>query len=460
MKAGFSEFDITPRVGVQLFGFGPFINRVSTGIRDPLGARAAVLEDDKGRRCVIIGCDLGCIAAEYVSIIRQEICRAIPGVDPEDILVCCSHTHSGPTVSDRDRGWGAPDLPYVEILPYKIAQAAIDAFAKLEEVRLSAARVPCRHIGANRVYDNGDKTVLAEALKDDWEPEHPELTDTEAVIIRCDDMQGKLKGFFASFGCHPVVCCEKTHQIHGDYPGVAIHMLMREFPGSVGIFLQGAQGDVNTGCVHQPDQDSMLALDVFAARFANAVRNGLEQAENQPFDGCIDSCSFVIDCEVRASYDLEFLLEKEKEFAAVLHRPDADDAGYNERIAAVKLPGVRRMLSDMRSGGKPVIKSEIHALRIGPVELLGAPFEIMQAIKNETLEKVSAPIPLVVSFANGYNSYAPDRQQLAKTSGYAAYTAPFIIGQWPFARVHDELVEAFQKADKKLFPKLNNKGGC
>ena len=48
MKAGFSEFDITPRVGVQLFGFGPFINRVSTGIRDPLGARAAVLEDDKG----------------------------------------------------------------------------------------------------------------------------------------------------------------------------------------------------------------------------------------------------------------------------------------------------------------------------------------------------------------------------------------------------------------------------
>ena len=53
-----------------------------------------------------------------------------------------------------------------------------------------------------------------------------------------------------------------------------------------------------------------------------------------------------------------------------------------------------------------------------------------------------------------------DREQLAKTSGYAAYTAPFIIGQWPFARVHDELVEAFQKADKKLFPKLNNEGGC
>ena len=58
-----------------------------------------------------------------------------------------------------------------------------------------------------------------------------------------------------------------------------MHNLMREFPGSIGLFLQGAQGDVNSGCVYKPEQEALLALDVFAARFANAVRNGLQQAE-------------------------------------------------------------------------------------------------------------------------------------------------------------------------------------
>ena len=46
----------------------------------------------------------------------------------------------------------------------------------------------------------------------------------------------------------------------------------REFPGSVWGFLQGAEGDVNSGCVHKPEPESLLALDVFAGRFFNAVR--------------------------------------------------------------------------------------------------------------------------------------------------------------------------------------------
>ena len=43
MKAGFAKFDITPRVGVSMAGFGPFLNRNSTFVRDRLEARAAAL---------------------------------------------------------------------------------------------------------------------------------------------------------------------------------------------------------------------------------------------------------------------------------------------------------------------------------------------------------------------------------------------------------------------------------
>ena len=57
MKAGFGKCDITPRVGVELYGFGPFLNRKSIGVRDILEARSAALECG-GHTVVIVSLDL------------------------------------------------------------------------------------------------------------------------------------------------------------------------------------------------------------------------------------------------------------------------------------------------------------------------------------------------------------------------------------------------------------------
>ena len=57
MQAGFCEVDITPRVGVGLAGFGPYLNRMSIAVRDPLKARAAALALGN-RRVVVVSCDL------------------------------------------------------------------------------------------------------------------------------------------------------------------------------------------------------------------------------------------------------------------------------------------------------------------------------------------------------------------------------------------------------------------
>ena len=40
MNAGFGKVEITPRVGVELCGFGPYLNRHSTRVVEPLYARA------------------------------------------------------------------------------------------------------------------------------------------------------------------------------------------------------------------------------------------------------------------------------------------------------------------------------------------------------------------------------------------------------------------------------------
>jgi hypothetical protein len=455
LKAGFAKYDITPRAGVSLYGFGPFLNRNAVGVRDYLEARAAALALG-GKRALIIGCDLCTLQAETCAQIRDIIIAQVPGLAKQDIMISTSHTHSGPATVFSDRGWGAPDAPYMEILPYKIAQAGILAAQDLEPVTVSAALAPCRHIGLNRVYDR-DAPPLAEVLQEGWEPARPDLTDTECRVIRFDKRDGQMKGFMAYFGCHPVVCCQDNHFIHGDYPGVAIHNLMREFPGTTGIFLQGAQGDVNSGCVHKKENESLLALDVFAARFANAIRKGLAAATPLHIDQ-LASVSQSVDFSTRRDFSLEHLKELQAEFAKVLHTPLADDAAQEVRMATVYYLGVKKMIAQLESGEAPVVTAEVQGIRLGPLAYLGAPFEIMQAIKNETIAKLRSPMPMVMGLCNGAYGYAPDRQSLqeaiqsASSGGYAAAKVPLMLGRLPYANIHDELVTAFTQIDAQLFP--------
>ena len=121
-------------------------------------------------------------------------------------------------------------------------------------------------------------------LRETWRPAKPELTDTVCRVLAARSPAGRLRGFVSYFGCHPVTCCAATRYIHGDYCGVATNLLERENPGSTGLFIQGAQGDVNTCVVHKPEQESLLALDIIAGRYANAVRRGINAATPVPID--------------------------------------------------------------------------------------------------------------------------------------------------------------------------------
>ena len=447
MKAGFAKFDITPRVGVSMAGFGPFLNRNSTFVRDRLEARAAALEAGDGK-AIFISCDLTTLAPETARLAREIVAEKLPGFSPNEILVTATHTHSAPAVVLNNAGWGVPDLPYLQLLPYKIAQAGIDAWNNREEMTVSTARVPCRHIGLNRVYDI-DKPPLEEVLDENWEPAKPELTDTECQVIRFDDERGVLKGFMVNFGCHAVVCCQKCHYLHGDYPGIAIHGIMREYPGSVGLFLQGAEGDVNSGCVHKPEQESLLALDVFAGRFARAIRHGLAEAKPVESDEVMVASS-IVEFSTIENWTVEALLEKQREIDAVLNRADASDDDKDVRMNTVYRTGVEKLLKLLRSGEKTSITAGVYAVKMGPVEFLGAPFEIMQAIKNDTIAGAKAPIPLVLSLCNGAYGYAPDQHSIDQANSYAATSIPLMQGRFPYANIHRELVAAFLDLDRKL----------
>ena len=445
MKAGFSEVDITPRVGVGLCGFGPYLHRMSIGVRDPLKARAAAFEQG-GLKVVIVSCDLVGVTCEITERARSMV-SSKAGVPAESIMVHCTHTHSGPATL-ASSGWGDADAPYIEILPGRIAKACVQALEQLHEVDVFHAESPCEGVALNREYDK-DAPPLAECLREDWRPAKPELTDTKCQVIKFADKQGgKMSGFMAYFGCHPVVCCQTTRYIHGDFAGVAMNMLERENPGSIGLFLQGALGDVNTCVVHKPEKEAMLALDIIAARFANSVRSGLQSAKKIKTDPlkCVSEIRNFTLKDIPLGKIKETIAEKE----AIVYADGASDENGAVRMATVYLIPLRALAAKMERGEKVLeLPAEIQGVKIGPVSLLASPFEVMQAIKNDVVRAAKSEITLVVGPSNGELGYAPDRTSAAK-GGYAADVVPMILGRLPYRNMHDELVAALLETDHRL----------
>ena len=449
MRIGFAKNDITPRVGVELCGFGPFRCRHSIGVRDRLWARAMALESEDGDRFVVITCDLVGVSLDITARTRRILEKEadLPG---GHLMIACSHTHSGPTTGPYI-GWGAPDEPYVETLPRRLAKAAVAALATIREASLSYAEVPCEGIGLNREYDE-DAPPLDRVLAPGWRPEKPELTDTTCHVFRIDDREGKPMGFGSYFGCHPVVCCAANRFIHGDYPGVATNLIEREFgPDTVGLFFQGAQGDVNSCVVHKAEQESLLALDIIAGRYASAVRAGLEAA--RPVD---DETICAVRQPVtftRKPWDADKLRSMLSDVETRLDHPDVtDDAATensNVRMDLVYAIALRRLLARAKQGESLQPETEVFGLRIGPLSFLGSPFETFQAIKNDVKADARSDIPLVTSFVNDSVGYATDKTCAAR-GGYAQDMVPLICGQLPFADAHTELVQALLGVDAAL----------
>ena len=435
MKIGFGRTDVTPRIGVELSGFGPFVLRHSIGIRDRLWARAMAVEHG-GRRFVLVSCDLIGVPAAIVAEVRRLV-REACGLPEAAVMVHCTHTHSGPGIGSYT-GWGEPDLAYTELLPRRLAASCCAAVANLTEATVSHAEVPCEGIGLNREYDI-DAPPLEEVLRDDWRPAKPELTDTTCQVMGFRTASGKLAGFLSYFGCHPVVCCQVTRYVHGDYAGVATNMLERENPGSVGLFLQGAQGDVNSCVVHKPEAEALLALDVIASRYANSVREGLSAAKPMQTESIAwASKDFSFS---RKPLDIGYIKGELAQQEAVLQAPGATEVDDNVRMATVYALSLRQWVEKMESGEAMNCEDELQSMRIGPVRLLASPLEVFQAIKNEVKARTASSTVLVMGITNGMSGYAPDRTAAAR-GGYAADQVPLILGQLPYADIHTELVDA------------------
>ena len=93
-RAGWSEAQITPPLGLPMGGRGPEFTP-GASVLDPLMAQAVVLEDGAGSRTLWISMDMVGLSYTMTSLIRHEV-ATVTGIPFESIVLNFSHTHSGP----------------------------------------------------------------------------------------------------------------------------------------------------------------------------------------------------------------------------------------------------------------------------------------------------------------------------------------------------------------------------
>ncbi|MEI7551953.1 MAG: hypothetical protein WCL24_06445 [Verrucomicrobiota bacterium] len=454
MKVGFAQADLTPRLGVQLVGYGPYRNRAARQILAPLAARAMAVAQGR-QRAILVNLELCGTPHGLAGRIRAAVARRT-GCRPDEVFVTSTHTHSGPATGGM-LGWGEPDALYVETLPARIAGAAAQAWAARQPVEWRYAEVPCEGLAINRETDLGGwfgqrKESLESRLAPDWRPARPQDTDPTLRLLAAY-AGGQLVGLLHHFGCHAVVGSEQTDDVHGDFVGQASRAIERAHPGAVALFLPGAMGDINPPVCHRGPAETHRALRVLAGKYARVIRRGLRAARPLPageLRGVRHDVRFT-----RRPWTPAFVRRRIRELEQVFAAPGVTDLPHlgqpplqTRGLDMVRLQGFRALLAGYRGGRPPNPPVSVHGLRIGPVALLGVGLEVFHSLQAPILRGSPHPHTWVVSLAGGVG-YAPDARACAQ-QGYTDDLVPLIVGERPYTRVYTELPRALVRLAQEL----------
>lgn len=452
MKAGFGKSEITPRLGVQLAGYGPYRNRAATEILAPLHARVVVIEANRHRR-VVVSLELCGLPRDLDARMRGVVAKRAKCA-PDQIFLSVTHTHSAPAVGGME-GWGEADAMYVETLPARVVAAVDEAMANRAPVTVGWAEVPCDGIAVNRETDAGFalEANFAERIKPNWRPEHPEQTDPGVRVITFKSGQ-RLVGLIHHFGCHPVVYGEKTNAIHGDFVGEASRAIEASHRNAVALFLPGALGDINPKLNHRVPRESQRALVAISRQYAGAIESGLKQA----IPVSVDSIQS-IRREVRFTrkpWSRVSIERRIRKLEALFATEGISDFPHNRDRSALfthgmemaRLKGLEKILATCRGDRVPNPPVTLHGLKLGPIVVMGFGLELYQSLGKAILAELSDQKICLVSLVGGMG-YAPD-VAARKRAGYAADFVPLICGEIPFAKIHRELPPALVRTIRRL----------
>ena len=258
-KVGFAQVDVTPPAPMPMWGYGDRHAALSTGVHDPLLAKAVVI-DAGTDKLAIVGLDLGrSPVTETMDNIMERV-KADAGVN--HVLMSGSHTHHGPVLELADeegKGKGVFDegVAYIESLEDTLVGLIVDAAKNVQDARIGW--------GTANIDMNRNRHT-------DFEPKP---RDTELNVIRFDDANGELLTLVVNFAAHPTMIPSSNLEYSADYPGQMMKAVEAE-TGAHCVFMQGAAGDMSTKTTEETQ-----GIEKFGKALAQEVLNLAETIETK-----------------------------------------------------------------------------------------------------------------------------------------------------------------------------------
>jgi hypothetical protein len=396
-RAGLATIDITPPLGLWMGGYAAR-KEPARGIAQPLHAKALAIADAGGRRAVLVTIDVLGLTEPAVDHIANAA-RAQYGLPRERLLLCSSHTHSGPIV--RDQLAVAYDLTPSQWDDVRAATRRIEGQVVEAVGRALASMQPARLRWAQ------GRAGFAANRRTAIKPDGP--VDHTVPVLAIERRDGSLAGLLFGYACHNTTLPATFVSYHGDYAGAAQAELERRHPGAMALFIQGCGADANP----QPRGTIELA-EQHGRELADAVDDALGKAVE-------------VTGALRAAFATVSLAYAPAPDADAWRRKLADPNVYVQRHAQMMLDVIAR--DGRTAAAEP---APLHVLRLGSLSLVALGGEVVVDYALAIKQK-HGPGTWVAGYTDSVFGYVPSVRVL-REGGYEGGDAMLYFGRpGPFA---------------------------
>lgn len=408
-QAGVGRVRITPATPIRMAGYASRTSE-SLGVSQELWVKALALRDPEGRRVVIVTTDLiglsGTVSGEVFRRAQERY-----GLKRPELLLTCSHTHSGPVVRDNLNVMAAfnePETARVRAFTARLTDQLTDVIgAALDD--LSPARLESGHGLASFAINRRQRS--AAGVRIGVNPKGP--VDHDVPVLKVTSPEGKLRAVLFGYACHNTTISgsspEEFYQLNGDYAGQAAAALEARHPGATAMFT------ILCGADQNPNPRGSLAL---SRQHGQALAGEVDRvlgAEMHPVQPPI-ATEF-------QSIELAFAPHTRQTFEAELRKSQAPKGD-------IFLGRRAQLMLDAYDKGAPPrqLAYPIQAIRLGrDLTILALGGEVVVDYALRCKWEYAGENLMVIGYANEVMSYIPS-QRVLREGGYEAETSMIYYG--------------------------------
>ena len=415
LKVGYGKCDITPKLGAYLQGHNKL--RYAVMVHDPLYLRCVAFENE-GEMAFLLCYDLCGMHTAVANRIREEV-SAYVGCPAENVVLSCTHTHTGPNVANKTHDY---DVDYENVLTCLSMHAAGLAKNDLVPAQIFIGSKDAKGISFCRRYlmkDGSARTNPGVGNPDILRPMNDPDPQVQVLkIVR----EGAKELALVNFGCHAdsIKNVGGLDAISADWPGVTVNTVEGAlnvdcvvFNGPCGDVAQRNQMDPSDNAVSGWNRTVKLGRGVAAA--AIACYN--EEMKPVP-EGPIKAQVKVLDIPLKRPTEEELARSRD----ILEHEADYVGGGMQRTTTLFE---AKMLLAVAKTDG--FANAVVTGIRIGGFAAAGIGGEPFCQIGKDIKADSSYDAQFVLYLTNGSAGYFPMKDAF-NYDGYEARTCKFQPG--------------------------------